>query len=1450
MSTHVTGSPPEDDEIARVPQRRKRRRLWWNTAGAAVALAGIVGALVLWANSEQAQNLVRERLVSQIQNVTGGRVEMRSFKWRLMQLEFDARGIVIHGDEEPGEVPYAQVDDLRLKLSLLGLWSPRILLRDLEITRPRIHLIFYPDGATNQPRPTKKPEAQSSAMETLFKLQAGHVSLEQGLLDIDNRAAYLDVQNRYEPLDFRGNDVSVAMAYVPAAPGGQESYRIDAGVRDLTLARGGSLEKSVAPVHGYLQASADLMRDAVNLRSLRMTGATRGAPDRTLDVTGSLTHFARPEWRATFRGDLDLRLLDPVLGYPNAPQGIARIDLESGGQNGQFRIDGTVRVDQGWYIQPGVVVRGVDLSTKVHADQNELRISSIAARLAQGGEIDGDLVLDHWLPPGPATPVVEAAPDEQGTLTTPLRKKRGNAQHRAQPEQAPAKKPHSTLVKQVVPSILVNGTVNAQFRNVTLDTVLDIVSQPPFQRLGVDTLLNGPARAVWVHGDVNTLTVTSTLNMSPSGHAIANEAPASGKIDATYTQRDGSVDVRALELILPASHLTANGRLGAYPLTSTTALNVELETRNLGEFDASLRGLGLARNGRTGAAALPVALSGVAEFRGTWSGSLESPRLAGDLKATQVAVEMPPSMNDPAGKPRVLRWDSIVAGGSYAAEQIAIMHAQLKHGEAEISVDGTLSAAPVALAATPGRSAARGSEMPAFDENSVLHLHARAAKVDAADLMPLAGVDWPVKGLLDSQLTAEGPMQALRGSGWVQLNNGTVYDVPVIDMRAEGSFADDALNLTKLTARANAGTITGSGAFDLRTKRLKAEITGTGIELAKIEKLQATNADVRGEIGLHVTVTGTTENPDIEGKATAAGFAVRGESLGTVALTAHTTNHALMYDVTTQLDSAGVVVHGQTELRGDYATEAKLNFDRFDIATVLRLAHVQGIDSNSALNGVATISGPLAKPVEMRGDLRLQEMALTVEGVHLKSAGPVHAALGDEKVSLDPVHITGENTDLWLQGNVGLKDEKRLDLSASGSVNLRLAETLDPDVTAGGTATFQVEARGPIDNPGLRGRVEFKDGSLALEDLPNGLSQLHGELEFNQNRLEVRSLTAMTGGGQLSVGGYLAYQKGIFADLSVKGSGIRIRYPEGVSSEADTTLQLQGTPASMLLSGNVLLTRFSVSPDLDIAALANQATAAQTVVPPNAPSNRVRLDVRIRSSPQLNFQNAYAKLAGDVDLRLRGTVASPSLLGRVSITEGNATIAGTRYELQRGDITFTNPVRIQPTIDMTATARVEDYDITLGLHGTPEKMTASLRSDPPLPEADVAALLALGRTQSEQGLYTEQQQRSAGLTQSSDVLLGGALNATVSSRVQKLFGAGSVKVDPSYLSALGNSTTRITVEEQLGPYVTLTYATNVDTTAQQLIQGEIAINRHVSLQITRDESGVFSMVLKAVRRYR
>ncbi len=593
---------------------------------------------------------------------------------------------------------------------------------------------------------------------------------------------------------------------------------------------------------------------------------------------------------------------------------------------------------------------------------------------------------------------------------------------------------------------------------------------------------------------------------------------------------------------------------------------------------------------------------------------------------------------------------------------------------------------------------------------------------------------------------------------------------------------------------------------------------------------------------------------DAQGNAVVKPELLGGQKVGNLSLVAHTVAGALNYQVSSHLQGAELSVKGQTTLSGDFPTHAEASFSQFNIGAVLELVHLESIKGESSLAGTITVGrAPCAIHRNFAEKPPLQQLAVTLKvwRSFAKSAGAAFSAtLNNSRIQLDPLHVTGENTDLKAEGQLNLEGTRQLDLAASGSINLKLAETLDPDLTASGTTTFQLDAHGPLDHPALHGRIDFDNGSLSLEDLPNGLSQIHGSLEFNQNRLEVRSLTAMSGGGLLSVGGSLAYQHGIYSNLTVTGKSIRIRYPQGVSSLADASFHLDGSQSSMLLSGNVTITRFSAGADLDIAALAQQANSVQAITSPDAPSNHVRLDVHVVSSPQLNFQNAFAKLAGDVDLRVRGTIASPSLLGRVNITQGSAMIAGTRYELQRGAISFTNPVRIEPVIDLTATAHVEDYDITLGLLGPPSRLAVSYRSDPPMPEADVVSLLALGHTLKTSSDSTPSSSEQAVSSDSTDALLGGALNATVSNRVQKLFGAGSVKVDPNYLGPYGNSTSRITVQEQLGRSVTLTYATDVNTTGQQLLQAEVAINRHVSLVVARDESGVFSMVVKATRRYR
>ena len=1389
-------------------------------------LAAIAVGVYVWASSSGFENLVRRAMVRRLETVTGGRVEIASFHWNLLRLEADAGGVVIHGLEAPGEAPYARVEQVRAGVSLLGFWSPRILLRDLVIYRPGFHLIVYPDGTTNQPHPARLPKPGKSGLETLFDLKTAHIAIQQGELEYEDRAASFDLQNRFTLLDFEANDVSLRMLYQAPEGGKAESFRVEAAASDLELRRGerkGWEAGAKAPVEGRFQATLDLERNAATLRSLRITahGQGKASDEHSLQVSGVLTNFADPHWETKATGDLDMRLLDPIFGYPFAPEGIAHLELAAAGAAGQFRIDGPVHVENGSYIGTGVVATGVTLDAQVHADPERLLINNIVGRLRQGGRLEGDVALTHWLPPVPGTAVM--APP-------------GRTNVRA----ARKAKPPAVLVHPPPPTIPVEGKVTASLNGVSLDTLLDMVSQRPFQRLGLNTLLYGMAVANWTDGDANKLAVTASLDMNEPLQPVAGEVAATGTVEGTYTQRDGAVDLRKLVLETPASEVAASGHLGAFPLTSPTAISLDFQSRNLWEFDTVLRDLGLNRNGRQGAAALPVSMAGEAGFHGNWSGSLVDPHITGAAQATKLSIELP--ANPATGKPQALGLDAVEANLSYSTLRIDVAHARLTRGQTAVDLNGSITASAVALSTG-------AKPVPVYDANSVMQVHLRAGKAGLADILQLSGSRLPLSGQLNAQFDASGPLHALNGQGWLELEGGNIYGEPVSRIRVQGAVANQVVKLSQVTVNDQAGKILGDGSFDIKSKQFQVDFSSAGFDLSRLEWLGRNGLVVTGRLGFSIAGSGTLDDPRLEAHANIAGLTLGGEPMGGLDFAAHTANRMATYDVTTRLEAAALSLHGQTLLTGENQTQARLEFSRFNIGALLKQAHVRGLNGESALAGTVTVEGPLARPEALRGEARLDELAVTLAGVHLHSDGGVHATLANARVQLDPLHITGEETDLRAQGSLSLAGKRQLDIAANGSINLKVAQTIDPDLTASGDSTFQIEAHGTLDNPGLRGQIDFKDASLSLEDIPNGLSQLRGTLEFNQNRLEVRSLTAMSGGGLLSVAGYLAYQNGLFADLTVTGKDIRIRYPEGVSSLADATLRLQGSQNNLLLGGNVLLTRFAMNPDFDIAALAAQANSVSAVAPPDAPSNHIRLDVRIASSPQLNFQNAYAKLAGDVDLRLRGTVASPSLLGRVSITEGSAMIAGTRYELQHGEIAFTNPVRIQPTIDLNATARVEEYDITLGMHGTFEKPSITYRSDPPLPEADVVALLALGRTENQERLYTQQQEQSSA-NPTTDALLGGALNATVSSRVQKLFGAGSVKVDPNYIGALGNATSRIIVEEQLGSNVTLTYATNVNTTAQQLIQAEVAVNHHVSLLVARDESGVFSMVFKATRRYK
>ena len=1399
---------------------------FWRVGGALLLLLVLViGGLLFYASTAHFSNQVRQRVISVLQDATGGRVELQSMHWNLHHLSVEVDGLTIHGLEGPGELPYARVDRLYARARILSLVDAKLGLDFLEVDRPAVHLIIYPDGSTNQPTPKAKENTSGPAVKTIFDLQANRVEVHDGMALVNERAI---------PFRLAANHLGVVITYAPVS----DHYLGQITCSDLTAQQG-----KAAVVHSQLDLTVEAAHDAVDLKNLHFTtGKT------TLNASGTLVHYSNPQWKLSTEGTVELAELTTLGAVDGFRRGSVQLAATAqGNEASPYVVDGNAKVINAGYVIPYVYIDGLNLTTRLHITPDEIVLSDLVGRPRQGGIVNAELHYLNWSAPDNPPPTPPAGADK--TRRAP------------QPPAQPAP------VRPVM-------TIRARIHGVRLSTLLESVAERGYQNYGFDTLGEGPVDIDWT-GAADDLTVAAKLAMSAPQSSAPGLLPLSGSVDAKYFQHGGRVQIYQLDAHSPGSTLNTTGSVGVYPLEEPSNLTVHLVTRNLGEFDQVLKVLDLGLNGKKGISGVPVQLHGNATFDGSATGSLVDPAFAGHLTAEQFStvVVLPASIGStpsqaprpsvgpvalpaaasttgpetaqsatgthppspPAVVSRTISWDHLDAIASYSSSMISVEKGTLTRGKTVIHAAGQLQA---------HRISRRRQE---FDDESTINASAQVQDASLTDVLAIAGQDLPVTGNLSLQAQAGGTLNNLNGGASLNLQGGAIEGQPYHSLTASLGFSGQDINLTKLTLLQDGGTVVANGTYNLKTRNFLGNLDGSNFELAHFPQPKDPRLFVAGALKFDAHASGTIDAISVLAGVHLRNLVLGGQPAGALEVVVHTQGSTAHFTAQNSLAAAQLQVKGETALGGDFETQANIVLTNLNIAPILRAFHVQSVTGNSSIGGTIDVAGPLREPKQFSGDAEINQFSVTLQGIPLQATGPLRASLHAGVLHLTQAHITGPETDVAVTGTADLMDSQALAVIGTGGINMKLAQTFDPDIISSGHLEFNVNAAGTLSQPSFSGQVHVSDVALALNDLPNGISKLNGNLVFDQNRLQVRDLVGTTGGGQLKFGGFVTYQQGIYGDFTATGKDIRVRY-SGISSTADTTLHLQGSPTNMLLSGNVQITRFIIGPNVDFASFT--ASPGASVPPdPTAPSSHVRLDVHIFSAPQLDFQNSYAQLAGSVDLRIRGTLAQPAILGRINVTDGTATFAGTTYRLQHGEIFFTNPVKIEPIIDVDATTRVEEYDVTIGLHGNISQLTPTFRSEPPLPQADVISLLALGRTQEEQALYSQQEQ-SVGVNSTTNALLGGALNAAVDARVQKLFGGGSVKIDPTYVGTVGSSSARITVQQNISRNVQVTYATNVNATAQQLIQAQVDITQSLSILALRDESGVFSMVLRVRKRYR
>lgn len=617
---------------------------------------------------------------------------------------------------------------------------------------------------------------------------------------------------------------------------------------------------------------------------------------------------------------------------------------------------------------------------------------------------------------------------------------------------------------------------------------------------------------------------------------------------------------------------------------------------------------------------------------------------------------------------------------------------------------------------------------------------------------------------------------------------------------------------------------------------------------------------MNGAITLDARFAGGLANsrPEIktlEGNLNVKGLNASGKSLGDLTATAHTTGNQLTFDLNSDVAHADIRGSGRMQLTGDYPVNAQVNFSKVTYSNLQPLFGGRAQPFDGEADGQMSVSGPVTQTAALHGTLELTKLeahAVPTLGAkkprvdfEVHNAGSVDVALDRGVVTVRNFHLTGQYSDVTVSGTAAIAGPEPLNLRATGNVRLDGLEAFSRDIYSSGSVALDAAVSGTMGQPLVNGRLQLNNASVNLISLPNGLSNANGTVAFSGTRATIQDLTGETGGGKVTLSGQVDYGGGeVNFRVQAAANQVHLEYPESVTTEANANLMLAGTTSSSLLSGTVTIVDMALHSHSDIGSV---LTSAATPPSANSPSTGLlggmRFDLRIQTAPGVQFRTTLTQnLKADANLVLRGTPGQPGMLGRVTVSSGEVVFFGTKYTIDEGTITFTNPHKINPQLNVALETKAQGVDVSLDVSGPMDKLKLSYRSDPPLEFEQIVSLLASGKVPTtdpvlaaHQPVPPQQNFEQAGMS----TLLGQAVANPVSGRLQRLFGVSKLEINPQITGT--SSTATLTLQQQITKDITFTYIQDVTASNQQTIRVEWAFSPQWSAVAQRDQFGLFDL---------
>lgn len=373
---------------------------------------------------------------------------------------------------------------------------------------------------------------------------------------------------------------------------------------------------------------------------------------------------------------------------------------------------------------------------------------------------------------------------------------------------------------------------------------------------------------------------------------------------------------------------------------------------------------------------------------------------------------------------------------------------------------------------------------------------------------------------------------------------------------------------------------------------------------------------------------------------------------------------------------------------------------------------------------------PIDQGVEMniRGELSSDMLTITgsatlpaIVDADFSGAFPVKFDQSDNAFSLPPSEaIAG---DLSWRGNVGLI------WPVLGLVNHDISGKIDAELKLSGT----------YESPDVDGYINLNNGRYENAQTGFVASDITLETTVADRRFLVKKLSATDGGGgAVNANGFVQLHEDFKynTDIDLILDKARLVRKPKLSITASSTLKFVSNGITSSVSGDVTVDSANIGViergDSDVIELnvreinGTEDDGSERDIVEASISKPIELNVDFRVPNQLFIRSYGMDSEWSADIKITGTSFAPLVAGNATLVRGTFDFSGKRFNLTRGNLTFTGERKIDPILDISAENQLPDLTAILTITGRASAPKIEVSSSPSLPQDEVLSRVFFG----------------------------------------------------------------------------------------------------------------------------